>query len=685
MATEVEKIIVRLIGDGSSYTATMKQASRTASQTAQQFDAAGRKWDASVGRFRDTTGKFVPFAETMRGKIAGIAGATTAVGTALTYGVTRPILGFARDSVDAFARFDQAMVESTSIMTTATDQQKAAMRDLAIELATTGKQGPTEIAEAYYFLASAGLDAERAMKAMPQVMAFATAGAFDMALATDLLTDAQSALGLSVKNPTKNLENMARVSDVLVRGATLANASVQQLSESLTNDAGPTLKSYNKDVEEGVAVLAAYADQGIKGLEAGSMMGRLTRMLASSALEEADAHKQLGFKVFDDATGKMRNYADIVANLEQITAGMSDQTKAATLDQLGFNALIQKAILPLLGASQKVREYESALRSAGGTTQQVAQNQMASFSNQIKLTKNILEGIRIEVASALAPALMFMNQVLQVGLQIWQQLPEPLKTTIILGALLIAVLIPMITAFAGLVTVVAMAWPYLAAVGTALAAISSWILPVVAVVLAVGTLVALLANVGYTLWKTNGDWEAALGVIEGFFKGMVDYGSTGLRILWRLFVAWQGWMAGVWERVFTKDFLFWLYEGLKTAAMKYLDFKQYVYKQLASIFTGEEVSVQGFLDTVKGDFQAGKDNLNFASTASNIIGEEWSALQAQRAAQQPVNVQQIDPPKDTQEQKNLEGIEQKMQELVELAAQQNEKPVVNLEPINLGS
>src|SRR5690606_21262168 len=106
---------------------------------------------------------------------------------------------------------------------------------------------------------------------------FATAGAFDLALATDLATDAQSALGMTSKDVAKDQENLIRVTDVLVKANTLANANVQQFSEAITNDAGAALKAFGKDIEEGAAILAAYADQGTKGQVAGSNLSRVMR------------------------------------------------------------------------------------------------------------------------------------------------------------------------------------------------------------------------------------------------------------------------------------------------------------------------------------------------------------------------------------------------------------------------
>ena len=115
-----------------------------------------------------------------------------------------------------FIEFQNAMSESLAIMQTTTEQEQR-MADAAREVATSTTISATEAAQSFFYLASAGLDAEQSIASLTQVAKFAQAGAFDMSLATDLATDAQSALGLSVKDATQNLENLTRVTDVLVK------------------------------------------------------------------------------------------------------------------------------------------------------------------------------------------------------------------------------------------------------------------------------------------------------------------------------------------------------------------------------------------------------------------------------------------------------------------------------------
>jgi len=307
-------------------------------------------------------------------------------------------------SVKKFADFDQAMTRSTAIMGDVSDAMRNDMASAAREVAKTTAFSATEAADSFFFLASAGLDAAESIGALPKVAAFAQAGAFDMALATDLLTDAQSALGLVVDDSAESLKNMVRVSDVLVKANTLANASVQQFSEALTQKAGAALRALNKDVEEGVAVLAVFADQGVKGAEAGVALNAVLEGLTRTARLNADSYRDLGVSVFD-VDGEMRNMADIISDIETGLEGMSIEAQLAALAQLGLTRTARDGVVQLLGTSDAMREYEASLRDAAGTTQDVADKQMQTFWMQMGLVKDQLIDVALSVGQTLMPAL----------------------------------------------------------------------------------------------------------------------------------------------------------------------------------------------------------------------------------------------------------------------------------------
>ena len=323
------------------------------------------------------------------------------------------VVGIGVASVREFAKFDAALVKSQAIMGDLTEALEKDMANAARDVAKVTTFSAEQAAESYFFLASAGLDAKSSIMALPQVAQFAQAGMFDMALATDLLTDAQSALGLTIRNDAvKNMENMVKVSDVLVRANTLANASVEQFSVALTTKAGAALRALGKDVEEGVAVLAAFADQGIKGEIAGTQLSIVLRDLTTKAINNKKAFDDMGIAVFD-SNGEMNNLGDIIGNLEVALAGMSDETQKATLLQLGFSDKSLASLQALLGTSEAIKTYEKELRSASGFTENVATKQLDSFESQLKLLESAFIDVAIQIGEELTPYLQDLIPVLQ--------------------------------------------------------------------------------------------------------------------------------------------------------------------------------------------------------------------------------------------------------------------------------
>ena len=343
--------------------------------------------------------------DTQAGKMKQWGSTMQAGGMAATKMFTAPIVGGGLAAIKFYGDFDQAMTESLAIMGDVSDMQKGAMSDAAREVGKTTKFSATEAAEAYYFLASAGYDAADSVNAMPKVAAFAQAGMFDMALATDLLTDAQSALGLAVEDPVQNLENMARVSDVLVGANTLANASVQQFAESMTNKAGAAARLLGKDVEETTSILAVYADQGIKGAAAGEAVAIVWRDLQRASINNREEFEKMGVAVYD-MDGNMRATADIIGDLEGALSGMSDEQVRSTLMMMGFQDKSVQNIMALLGNSEAMRGYEADLRSMGGVTEEVANKQLESLWAKLGLMKDRFIDVALTIGETLEPVIV---------------------------------------------------------------------------------------------------------------------------------------------------------------------------------------------------------------------------------------------------------------------------------------
>lgn len=455
------------------------------------------------------------------------------IGRRLSTRVTLPLAAVGAASTKAFADFDSAMTQSLAIMGDVSDAMRNRMAEAARDVGRSTTIGSTQAAESFFFLASAGLDAEQSIAALPQVAAFAQAGMFDMATATDLATDAQSALGLTVDDAQQNLMNLTRVTDTLVRANTLANATVQQFSESLTNRAAAALRSTNKEVEEGVAVLAAYADQGLKGQRAGMFLSRTLRVLRTNAAENTEEFRRLGLV---DAEGNLSNLADIVEVLTRELSGMSDVQKAARLEALGFEARIQDAILPLLGTADAIRMYERELRAASGTTQEVAEKQLQSFAAQMKIIRNVVVIAAQDLGATLAPMVMRVAKVVKNLALRFSALSPEVKLMAVTVAGLAAAIGPALTLLGFMVTQIGALFGVIGSVVGALAsmgaAVAGFVSSIGLIPLAIGAVL-----VAFVAWADG--WDEIAGVARSsinFMVGLLRFVGTSAVIVWEEFL-----------------------------------------------------------------------------------------------------------------------------------------------------
>lgn len=547
------------------------------------------------------------------------------IGTKMSLGITAPLTFFAKTAVSAYSDFDQAMVNSTSIMSGMTEANRKAMEDQAKAIAGSTRTSAAKAAEAYYFLASAGMDATTAIAALPIVEKFATAGAFDMAKATELLADSQSALGLSSGTTAQRMIEMTRVSDVLVDAANMSNASVEQFAKSLTTKSAAALRGMNKEVEEGVAVLAVYADAGIKGEMAGEKLAIMLRETQNAAMKEAKAWDSLGISIYD-SNGKMKNLADVVQVLEGATAGMSDQQKVARFSMLGLRSESIDAIRPLMGMTDKIRDYEKRLRGAGGATDDVSKKQMKSFSAQMDILTNQMQLASIEIGEALAPSVMRLNTVIADGLTYWRSLSQETKQFTVNMGKVIAIMGPAMVIAAQFTSTMSTLSPVLSQVYTAAKVLGSGVVsmistfalanPITATILAIGLAIAgvtalilgpegmatawtkaktyvmdftasaigflknFSANVGilYT-WLTS-NWRTILtDMLNAYIiynQNMISNIGVVLKTSMRLFVAFYGWLyqtsTTFWKYIFSDEFANAVRNGAVAAFEAIVDF-----------------------------------------------------------------------------------------------------------------
>lgn len=326
------------------------------------------------------------------------------LGSRITIGLSAPLAGAVGMLGKLAMDFDQAMTESLAIMDGVNSEMRLKMEDQAKIISTTTKFTAAEAAKAYYDLASSGLTAEQSLEALPVAATFAQASMMDLSKATESLSAIQAAMGLKSADAAENMRGMARVSDVLVEVNNRALGKTEDFTAALVRSGG-SLKLYNKSIEEGAAVLGAYADKGVKGSTAGQQLYMVLRDLSSAAVKFPERFEKAGIAVFD-AAGKMRNMADISDDMTKKLGPMSDAGKRAEIQFLGLTSRSQNALLPLLGMGDRIRELQTALEGAGGSAEKVAEKQMQSLQNQVHVATEKFKNMGIALADQFMPIII---------------------------------------------------------------------------------------------------------------------------------------------------------------------------------------------------------------------------------------------------------------------------------------
>lgn len=357
------KVVYEIRGDNSKFQSDVNQTENIA-----------KSKTSAIGSFAKTA-------------VVGIGAAVAAVGAGM--------VAFAKDSIGVGSEFDKSMSQVAATMGTTVDQISE-LRDFAMDMGATTAFSATEAAEALNFMALAGYDAETSMKMLPNVLNLAAAGNMSLARASDMVTDAQTALGLTLPETEKLVDKMAKTSSK-------TNTSVEQLGDAILT-VGGTAKSLKGGTTELATMLGVLADNGIKGAEGGTALRNV--ILALSAPTDTAAKKldELGVSAYD-ADGNMRALPDVFSDLNAAMDGMTQGEKTEVLNTI-FNKVDLKSANALLATTgSRFNELETAIDGATGAAQEMASTQLDNLAGDVTLFKSALEGAKITVSNSLTPAL----------------------------------------------------------------------------------------------------------------------------------------------------------------------------------------------------------------------------------------------------------------------------------------
>lgn len=545
------------------------QANQSATAV-QKIAATGEKFKTVGDNISSAGQKLLPV--TAGVTALGTASVTTAANFESSMSQVQATMGITKDSM--------SKVNGQSVNTMDT------LSKLAKKMGAETAFSASECAEALNYLALAGYDTEQMCNTLPTVLNLAAAGDIALADASDMVTDAMSALGMGVDEAETMVDQMAKT-------ASTTNTSVAQLGEGILT-IGATAKSIKGGTAELNTALGILANNGIKGAEGGTHLRNIILSLQNPTDKAAAQMEALGISVYD-SEGNMRSMNDILGDLNKSMDGMTSAEKSNIIGTI-FNKTDLSSVNALLANTGSAWDsLQKSITESGGAAQQMADTQLDNLQGQITILKSALEGLAISFGELLMPAIKQIVGWVQKFVDWLNGLSEGTKKTVVTIALLAAALGPVlivigkvISAVGTIMTVVPKIAGVINTVKGAFAALNTTMLanPIVLIIAAIAALVAAFIY----LWNN----------CDGFRQFWIDLWENVKQVAITVWNAIKEFFSQVWEAI--KTIFSTVFEVIKTLVTTYFNLYktiiQTVFNVIKTVITTIWEAIKGVFTTV---------------------------------------------------------------------------------------
>ena len=460
----------------------------------------------------------------------------TDIGKTLTVGITTPLLGLGTISVKTAADFQESM-SKVSAISGATGDDLARLTDMAKHMGATTKFSASESAEAFQYMAMAGWKTEDMLSGISGIMNLAAASGEDLALVSDIVTDALTAFGLSASDS-------ARFADVLAAASSNANTNVAMMGETFKYVA-PVAGSLGYSAEDTAVAIGLMGNAGIKASQAGTSLRQILLGL-QGGVELATKSTDSWVIEVENADGSMRNLNDVVVDLREAFADMTDAQKASNAEAIA-GKVGMSGLLAIVNASEgDFNKLTEAINNSNGVAKNMAETMQDNLNGKLTQLKSALEGVAISFGEVLIPMLMKVIESITNVVQKFANLDEGTRKLILTIGAIAASIGPLLLVIGKLFTTgskiaswgkgVAAAMKGVMAGTKGIGAVMTAVFgPGGIILLVIAGIAALVAGFMY-LWNTNEDFKNFFintwNAIVEFMTPILEYLKTVIVQCW---------------------------------------------------------------------------------------------------------------------------------------------------------
>ena len=347
--------------------------------------------------------------ESFGSKIAKGFGTAVKVGVAAVAAGASAVSAFATSSVKTGISFDASMSQIAATLGLTVDEIQNningagdtfdLLRAKALEMGAETNFSAEQAADGLNILAMSGFNATQSMSMIEDVLHLAAAGSMDLSSAAGYVSGA-------MKGFADDTKDAGYYADLMTKGATLANTSVQQLGDAMSSGAAGAA-AYNQSADSMTLSLLRLAEQGDVGAAAGTALAAAMKNLYTPTDQAKKALAELGVAAYDES-GAARDFNTVVDELSASLAGMTDEQASAYKQTIfgiqGLDAYNKMAVT----SSEKVEIWADALSHASDGAGEAAKQYDTMTDNlqgDIDILHSAFDGFKLAISDGLTPTI----------------------------------------------------------------------------------------------------------------------------------------------------------------------------------------------------------------------------------------------------------------------------------------
>ena len=367
---------------GRTYNATISAIDRTAIRVreaqARLTALTSKAWMVTIAAKNTVAAKASGAVNGAVQSVTGMGGQMLA-GAGIGYGIY--------DTIKTYKDF-QAQMSTVAAISGATGTELDALTEKAKEMGASTSFSASDAGKAFEYMAMAGWKSGEMISGISGIMDLAAASGEDLGRVSDIVTDALTAFGLQAADS-------GHFADVLAAASSNSNTNVSMMGETFKYVA-PLAGSLGYSIEDVSVAIGILANSGIKGEKAGTGLTAVFNGLSSPTKQAKAAMDELGISMFDSA-GKARPLRDMIGNLREAFAGLSQEEKMKyAYDLAGVDGM--KTIQLLVNASAS--DYEKlteAIANADGAARKMAETRMDNLAGDMEQLGGAWETFQLSI------------------------------------------------------------------------------------------------------------------------------------------------------------------------------------------------------------------------------------------------------------------------------------------------